>query len=110
MVSGGLVGLQGRDVSQHRARKLRTRNGKDIGVREQEPQPFVIDEEKRLVLDDGTAERIRPLIRVGEWRWRPLRIIERVVRVQEPSVPVIIGVAMELVGARFGYIRHLSSG
>ena len=63
---------------------------------------LVIDEEERPVLDEGAAQVAAELVLVvGRLRLaRPLR--EEVVRVQRVVAEVVVGGAVELVGARLG--------
>ena len=73
-------------------------------------EAFVIHEEKRFVLFDGTSDGCRPLIRVNKLPGNAIGIVEKIVGVHDATVPVIFGVAMKGVCAGPGDVIDVGAG
>src|ERR1700675_4962035 len=87
--------------------ELRTGSENLVDVREQESHTFIVDKEEGLVLNDRSAKRRSPLIRIGK-RARRSRVIRHpVVGIQISSVPPVQRVAVVGVGAGLGDVGDL---
>ncbi len=70
-------------------------------------QALVVDEEEGLVALDGAADGGRPLVRIVKGARVAIQLVEEVVGVHHTAVPVVRGVAVELVRAGAGDFRYL---
>src|ERR1700678_2363023 len=72
------------------------------GCWQHDPQTFIVDKEEQAVLDNRTSEPCRKLVDVieapGGQGWS--LVAEVVVRVEDAAVPLVDGVAVELVRSR----------
>jgi len=95
------------DCRRFKCRRWHSNRGRH---RDQNAQSLGVDEEERLVLLDRAAERSRPLVGVGERLRIILLVIEPVIGVHGRAVPVINGIAVELVAAGLGNVVHVHAG
>ena len=88
-------------------RPLRLRRGR--GLWEQQAQALVRKEEKRLILEDGTANHPAKVI-LAERRFDQRRRIKIISRIEEVVSQIVERRAVELIGAGFRRNRDLGSG
>ena len=97
------------DVRHGRSFKLGRWNGHEKILRDVEPQTFGVKKKENFVPKDRPTQRSCPLIGNRKRSRLAGRVVEPVVGVKDTSVPVVLSVSVELVGARLGNVVDVST-
>jgi hypothetical protein len=98
------------DIQHGGSRKLWTRQNHLGGNWQEDSYAFGVEKEEYFIFLDGSTNRTCPLIRVDKRPRRSLSVIEPIIGVKRPAIPVVHSVSVKVVASRFGDVIDVRAG